>query len=144
MEDDNLTPARKASLKYSKSEKGRAVQKKIRESEHNKQFKKEWRAKGGHAAEYQRNKDKYRDTFMKRVYGISLEDYNLMTEQQHGLCYVCNNPPKGGKRLAIDHCHTTGNVRRLLCTNCNTVLGLVNEDILIMNKLINYIEEHKC
>lgn len=140
MEDNILTPAQK----YARSEKGRAVQKRIRESEQNKQLKKEWRARGGHAAEYQRNKDKYRDTYMKRVYGISLEEYNAMAENQNGLCYVCNNPPNGGKRLAVDHCHKTGNVRRLLCTNCNTTLGLINEDILIMNKLIKYIEEHKC
>ena len=137
---EDLTP----SQKYARSEKGRAVQKKIRETEQNKKIKKAWRDNGGSAQEYQRNRDKYRDTYLKRFYGLSLEEYNNMTEQQNGLCYVCNQPPKGGKRLAVDHCHSTGAVRRLLCGNCNTTLGLVNEDINIMNKLIKYIEEHRC
>jgi hypothetical protein len=130
--------------KYAQSEKGKAIRKKMRQTEQYKEMQRRWREGGGTAAEYQRNKDKYRDTYMRRTYGVSLEDYNQMTEQQQGVCYVCNGPPKGGKRLAIDHCHKTGNVRKLLCTNCNTVLGLVNEDVNIMNKLIDYIEEHKC
>jgi hypothetical protein len=134
----------RASQKYAQSQKGKEVQKKIRQSDQNKQLKKDWRAKGGHAAEYHRNKDKYRDTYMKRVYGISLEEYDAMLVEQQGVCYVCNCPDRGGKRLAVDHNHNTGAVRKLLCTNCNTVLGLINEDIIIMNKLINYIEEHKC
>ena len=137
---EDLTP----SQKYARSEKGRAAQKKIRGTEQNKKIKKAWRDKGGASQEYQRNKDKYRDTYLKRLYGLSLEEYNNMTEQQNSLCYVCNQPPKGGKRLAVDHCHTTGTVRRLLCANCNTTLGLVNEDINIMNKLIKYIEEYRC
>lgn len=133
-----LTPAQK----YAQSEKGKAVRKKIRESVQNKKLQKEWRAKGGSAQEYQRNKDNYRNTYMKRVYGITLNEYNSMLDQQHGVCYVCHKPPTGERRLAIDHCHTTGSVRKLLCSNCNTVLGLVKEDVNIMNKLINYIKEH--
>lgn len=133
---------KRASQKYAQSQKGREVQKKIRESEQNKQLKKDWRAKGGHAAEYQRNKDKYRDTYMKRVYGISLDEYNVMTAEQNGTCYICNQPPKTNKRLAVDHCHKTGRARRLLCINCNTSLGLLGEDVAIMKKMIEYIEEH--
>ena len=130
--------------KYAQSEKGKAIRKKIRESDKNKELQKRWRESGGSKKEYQRNKDKYRDSYMRRVYGITLNEYNEMLEQQSGLCYVCNGLPKGGKSLAIDHCHATGSVRRLLCSNCNTVLGLVNEDVNIMSKLISYIEEHKC
>ncbi len=140
--DKELTPAQRASQKYAKSEKGRASQKRVRETDKNKELKKAWRNNGGAAAEYQRNKDKYRDTYMKRVYGISLDDYNKMVGEQNGLCYVCHNPPKGNKKLAVDHCHITGHARRLLCSNCNTALGLMREDIDIMSRLIDYVKEH--
>jgi hypothetical protein len=139
MDESTLTPAQK----YARSEKGKAAQKKIRESAQNKKLRKEWRARGGQAAEYQRNKDKYRDTYMKRVYGVSLEEYEAMSDEQNGLCYICNQPPTSEKRLAIDHCHDSGRVRRLLCTKCNTALGLLNENVDIMKKLIHYVEEHK-
>ena len=69
---------KEASKKYALSEKGKVVRKKIRESEQYKEMQKRWRDSGGAAAEYQRNKDKYRDTYMKRVYGISLNEYNKM------------------------------------------------------------------
>lgn len=132
-----------ASKKYAQSEKGKSTRKKIRESKQNKDLQKRWRDSGGAKREYERNKDKYRDTYMKRVYGISLDEYNKKIEQQQGVCYICESSPSGGKSLAIDHCHDTGIIRKLLCINCNTVLGLVKEDINIMNKLINYIEEHR-
>lgn len=132
----------RASQKYAQSQKGREVQKKIRESDQNKQLKKEWRSKGGHAAEYERNKDKYRDTYMKRVYGISLEEYNVMLAEQQGVCKVCSRPP-ALKALAIDHCHTTGKVRGVLCHYCNTALGSVNDSVETLMKLINYLEQQK-
>lgn len=55
--------------------------------------------------------------------------------------------PTGSKRsvvsLAVDHCHTTGKFRGFLCSNCNTVLGLVHENITTLQFLINYLEGHQ-
>lgn len=64
-----------------------------------------------------------------------------MLEEQGGVCYICKQEP-GERRLAVDHNHETGNNRKLLCSKCNTALGLVNEDVNIMKRLIDYIEEH--
>jgi len=134
--------AAEATKKYAQSEKGKAVRRKMRQSTQYKEMQKRWREGGGSAAEYQRNKDKYRDSYMKRVYGISLNEYNEMIEVQQNKCFVCRNSP-GVKSLAVDHCHTSGKVRKLLCHKCNTALGNVDEDITILKKLIDYLELHK-
>ena len=60
---------------------------------------------------------------LKTKYGITPDFYQMVWEQQKGLCAVCGKPEKSKKRLAVDHCHKTGNIRGLLCMKCNTALG---------------------
>jgi hypothetical protein len=93
---------------------------------------------------YEKNKDRSKDRMLMRNYGISLDDYNKMLAEQNGNCYVCEKHHTSQKKsLSVDHCHKTGNIRRLLCSNCNTSLGLLKEDITRVKKLIQYIEENK-
>lgn len=72
---------------------------------------------------------------IKRTYGINLTEYDSMYTKQNGLCAICKNPEsiKTGRRsinrLAIDHCHTTGKIRGLLCQRCNTGLGRLEKYI---------------
>lgn len=92
---------------------------------------------------YQRNKDKAKNRMLIRNYGITLDEYNEMLENQNGQCYICGKHHSlQTKSLSVDHCHKTGNVRRLLCSNCNTSLGLLKEDIDRVKKMIRYIEEN--
>ncbi len=63
---------------------------------------------------------------LKHRYGISLEQYELILASQNGVCAICRKKPKG--LLCVDHCHTTGMVRGLLCTKCNTALGFYDDD----------------
>ena len=60
------------------------------------------------------------------VYGLSREDYQRMLIAQNGACAICHRKSK--RRLCVDHCHITGEVRGLLCHNCNTALGLLDDD----------------
>lgn len=75
-----------------------------------------------------RNKDKlenkaYRTNYhLKNTYGITSEDYDQKLLEQNGVCALCETPPKK-KRLNVDHNHETGEVRKLLCTPCNTKIG---------------------
>ena len=65
-----------------------------------------------------------RKKFLRKKYGITLEEYDQMFEQQGGVCAICGEPQLG-KRLSVDHSHTTGKVRGLLCYICNTRLGIL-------------------
>ena len=77
-------------------------------------------------------------THRRKKYGVSEEEYKNMVLSQNNLCAICNNP-SNNKALAIDHNHTTGEVRGLLCHNCNLAIGLFKEDIAIFNRAIAYL-----
>lgn len=59
------------------------------------------------------------------------------------ICQICNCPPTGKRRLHYDHCHSTGKFRGWLCHNCNVGLGHAKESIVILQKMISYLEGHK-
>ena len=89
-----------------------------------------------------------RSSKLKDKYGITLDDYDRMFAAQNGVCAVCNKPESRTysgvpMRLCVDHNHTTGEVRDLLCTKCNFAIGLANEDPDILDKLSTYIKRHK-
>jgi len=79
-----------------------------------------------------------RNQTYKSRYGITLEDYNNMYEAQSGLCAICFKS-SGARRLSVDHNHTTGAVRGLLCHRCNTSLGLLNDDVNVLLSAIKYL-----
>lgn len=67
-------------------------------------------------------------------------DYALLLEKQNGCCAICSKSEKdNGQRLAIDHNHSTHQVRALLCRNCNTGLGAFKDDETLMSKAIEYL-----
>lgn len=78
-----------------------------------------------------------------RMYGISVEDYEQMLEDQNGGCYICGKKPDGKRALDIDHDHITGKVRGLLCSNHNRALGLLNDDIKLMLKSVEYLVQSR-
>lgn len=68
-------------------------------------------------------------------YGIDEEILLRMKEEQNHCCAICGEI----KKLVVDHNHTTGETRGLLCSNCNIVLGMAKENINILSKAIIYI-----
>jgi hypothetical protein len=64
---------------------------------------------------------------LAQVYGLSVEDYNAMLARQGGACAICKQAPTR-RPLFVDHCHTTGKVRGLLCHGCNAALGFMRDD----------------
>jgi hypothetical protein len=81
------------------------------------------------------------------MYGMTLEEYELMHTAQEGKCAICNNPEtmvRHGStiRLAVDHCHDTGDVRALLCSNCNRGIGLLKDSTEVVQAALNYLEKH--
>lgn len=62
-----------------------------------------------------------KNSYLKRTYGITLDEYEAMSEAQAGVCAICGRPPRT-RSLHVDHDHKTGLVRGLLCMPCNTQL----------------------
>jgi len=88
------------------------------------------------------HREQRRGTHLARRYGISLEDFNLMLFRQMGLCAICGNSPQEGKKLVVDHCHLTGNVRELLCDDCNHMIGNAGDNWELLIKAAQYLKKH--
>jgi hypothetical protein len=92
---------------------------------------------------HKRNKNHRRSQRLLKNYGITLEDYEVMLENQNHTCKICGTSDAGGiaGRMVVDHCHTTGNVRGLLCNRCNTAIGLFKDDTAVLASAIKYLNE---
>lgn len=86
-------------------------------------------------------KQRDRSRALRLNYGIDSEEYERMLEKQHGLCAICKSPePKAkGKHFVVDHCHTTGRVRGLLCGQCNTALARLGDDLESIKRVVSYL-----
>lgn len=73
------------------------------------------------------NPSRDRNSFLKRNYGITLEEYNGLLKKQNGGCAICGAKPKT-RSLNVDHNHKTMWVRGLLCHLCNRALGQLKAD----------------
>ena len=91
----------------------------------------------------EQRKEHVKDYHLRRSFGLSLADYQKMFDEQQGVCKICNESDINNKKLAVDHCHTTGKIRGLLCGSCNRGLGYFrdNEDLLI--KAATYLKEQE-
>jgi hypothetical protein len=94
------------------------------------------------------NPDYSKNAFLKRRYGIGIDRYNEMLAEQNGSCAICGKAEGNEIRgkvvaLAVDHCHDTGKIRALLCSNCNTALGLFNDDVALLAKARAYVVYHQ-
>ena len=82
---------------------------------------------------------------MQRNYGMGFKEYEEMLFSQDGKCAICKaEPPKNQHktRLNIDHCHTTGKIRGLLCDCCNRALGLMRDNKDLLQKAIQYLNQN--
>lgn len=75
---------------------------------------------------------------LKKFYGITPETFWRMEEKQQFVCAICGDLP-GARRLDVDHYHTTGKVRGLLCGRCHKALGLVEDDVDVLINMIIYL-----
>jgi len=73
-----------------------------------------------------------------REFGLTTESYLKMIKKQRGKCYICSETPD---RICLDHNHKTGKLRKILCSKCNSALGFVKENPIILKKMISYLEE---
>ena len=81
-----------------------------------------------------------------KQYRMTLDEYKELLEKQSNLCAICHRPPKGGRTSAaslhVDHDHTTGKTRGLLCRACNVTLGQMGEDPARLRAAADYLERY--
>ncbi len=94
-----------------------------------------WRAT--HPEQHRSNARRFK---LQSKYGITPEQYDAMLAEQKGLCFLCGKPQKGGRRLAIDHCHRTKALRKLLCDTCNRFLGIIERDPDWLTRALAYLK----
>lgn len=87
-----------------------------------------------------RLKSRRRNTSLKKKFGINYNQYQKILEEQNHKCFICEEEePADNRILSVDHCHNTGRVRGLLCSNCNTALGKFKDDISLLTRAIEYL-----
>ena len=102
----------------------------------------------------QKNYDpiKKRDENLKRLYGIGLNEYNNLLDNQNGKCAICGTTEPGGRKSGrggavdvfyVDHDHKTEKVRGLLCNVCNRTMGYVGENSGVLEEMIKYLQKHQ-
>jgi len=92
----------------------------------------------------EKNLARTRYSSLKRKYGVTPDQYLAMLEAQNGVCAACGHPEKAIRKgtpvmLSVDHDHVTGQVRGLLCTNCNATLGHMGDSTDRLKQLIYYL-----
>ena len=129
-------------------------------------YKREWKRKKMLDPEYRKKSNEYAVRFDKlrpkkepsyywakalrsrcTKYGITVERYNEITREQNNLCAICNKPETRIRcgtlsLLSIDHNHETGEVRALLCANCNLGLACFKESVKVVEQVIQYIKKY--
>ena len=102
-----------------------------------------------HILNYRKNNpNANRNKHYKKRYGITVEEYESMAQAQNYLCAICGMPETKKRKdgtvsiLAVDHDHTTGAVRELLCVGCNHMLGNIENRNVSLDSIAEYIKRH--
>jgi hypothetical protein len=98
-------------------------------------------AKKWHQDNIERRKKYYLKNILKKQYGLTVEQYEAMLKEQHGLCAICQKPPKK-RRLDVDHDHADGHVRQLLCERCNKGMGCFEDSPQLLEAALRYLRKH--
>lgn len=73
-------------------------------------------------------------------HGITIDEYEGMVESQNGCCSICQQVPT--RRLQVDHDHKTGEIRGLLCMNCNRGLGYLKDSPKVLAAALEYLNKN--
>jgi hypothetical protein len=85
-------------------------------------------------------RDRARLRHILNKYGMTGEQWNDLYDRQGGVCAICGKPDGHRKRrLVVDHCHTTGRVRGLLCISCNAALGFLGDTLESVKMVLDYL-----
>jgi hypothetical protein len=99
------------------------------------------RSKAGMKRWREEHPDEVKDSNLRFKYGITLDSYNRLHEEQGGGCAICGRGGDG-KKLHVDHDHISGIIRGLLCNRCNLMVGMSNDDPTVLERATHYLREN--
>lgn len=94
---------------------------------------------------YKKYPRKLKNHNLKKTYGITIEDYEKLFNKQKGVCAICGKVETRictqgmVQSLSVDHDHSTGLIRGLLCDRCNKAIGLLYHDTDLLIKATKYL-----
>lgn len=90
------------------------------------------------------NTEERRNKKLQQRYGLTIEDYEKILKKQNGGCWICGKTSnQGPRKLNIDHNHTTGKVRGILCYKCNGAIGMFDESLEFLQRAIKYLKKNE-
>lgn len=98
------------------------------------------------SVDFRKNRERYRKSWHRNVlrwrFGITLEQYQKLLADQNGVCKICGTFKlnRQQRRMGVDHCHKSGNIRGILCDWCNQGLSRFNDNVDLLQRAINYIK----
>jgi hypothetical protein len=101
---------------------------------------------GGYVRQCKTCQCQYAKTIFRATrFGITLDQYLEMVEAQNSQCAICSKPHSESKWqcLVVDHNHDTGNVRGLICHNCNKGIGHLQDNIEVLKNAVKYLEKYE-
>lgn len=96
------------------------------------------------AKQFHKNNPKSKKGTRLKKYGLTIVQFEEMLEKQNYKCAICGFEYDGNKAMFpfIDHCHSTGKNRGLLCSKCNFAIGQFNDDVSLLRSAIKYLEKY--
>jgi len=83
-----------------------------------------------------------RETRLRLKYGITIERWGEILEEQGGRCAICRTDDPGVRGFFVDHDHERMTVRGLLCKKCNSAIGYLRDDAQLIRRAARYVETH--
>lgn len=107
------------------------------DGKYNPRYMQEWREKNRTRL---RLKERAKDRALRQKYGISLETFEALLSSQNNKCRICTAPL--GDKGVLDHCHTTGKIRGILCRKCNSGIGQFGDRPELVEAAARYLREY--
>ena len=90
----------------------------------------------------QEDPDKFLNWRLKTRYGITLAEWDVLFEKQSGRCVICQrHSAELDRKLVVDHNHKTGEIRGLLCADCNLALGALRDNPENFLRAVDYLSK---
>ena len=82
-----------------------------------------------------------KESHLLRKYGITMKQKQKMVVAQNGKCAICKKELGVGANTCVDHDHKTGEIRGILCNKCNSAIGFLDDDLVILERAARYLRD---